>query len=168
MIAVFGTARLSANAQITVPKQKTADSSTLDSDKYMVKIPTGWRHFDRPSGNFNALYIMAPHANGYTPSINIIGTPTGKISLDEFFKGNMDDVKAGNIAPDSSGEVEASGLKGKFYTIKIDSKGSSFALKSYFFVKDGFGYVLTAVCLTSQKGVYYPVFEDIVKNFKLK
>ena len=60
------------------------------------------------------------------------------------------------------------GLKGKFYTAKVDHNGTSIAIKSYFLLKNGIGYLLTGACLTSQRTTYYPQFEAIVKSFKIK
>ncbi len=167
IVLSVSTAGLS-RAQSTKPVQKAAEPAVLDTTNYSVKIPTSWRHFDKAAGEFTALYIMAPPVNNFSPNVNIIGTPTGNISMDEFFNGNMESMKAGNMAPDSSGDFETNGLKGKFYTTKVDYKGTSIAIKSYLLLHNGVGYVLTGACLTSQRKDYYPMFEDIVHSFKLK
>jgi len=157
-----------ARAQTSAPTQKAAEPAVLDTTKYSVKIPAGWRHFDKTSGGFSALYIMGPKADNFFANVNIIIVETGNITINEFLDGNMESLKKGNMAPDSTGDFETNSLKGKFYTAKIDHNGTGITIKSYFLLKDGFGYVLTGACLTSKRTTYYPVFDDIVKSFKVK
>jgi len=157
-----------ARAQTNTLAQKTNEPAVLDTTKYSVKIPTGWKHFDKTTGEFSALYIMAPRVNNFSPNINIIIAETGDISIDDFLNGNMESMKKGNMAPDSTGDFETNGLKGKFYTAKVDHNGTSISIKSYFLLKNGFGYLLTGACLTSQRTTYYPMFQDIVDSFKIK
>ena len=157
-----------AHAQTSAPAQKAAEPAVLDTTKYSVKIPAGWRHFDKTTGGFSALYIMGPKADNFFANVNIIMVETGNITINEFLDGNMESLKKGNMVPDSTGDFESNGRKGKFYTTKVDRNGTSITIKSYFLLKDGFGYVLTGACLTSKRSTYYPVFDDIVKSFKLK
>ena len=156
------------NAQTSAPAQKTAEPAVLDTTKHSVKIPAGWRHFDKATGEFTALYIMAPRVNNFSPNVNIIMAETGNISMDEFLNGNMDNMKKNNMAPDTSGDFETNGMKGKFYSTKIDHNGVSITIKTYMLLKGGLGYVLTGACLTAQRTDYYPLFDDIVKSFKIK
>jgi hypothetical protein len=162
---------LSANAvhaQTGSVPQKAGEPAILDTTKYSVMIPAGWRHYNKTTGDFSALYIAAPRVDSFSSNINIIMVETGNISIDEFLNGNIESMKKGNMAPDSTGDLETNGLKAKFYTTKIDHNGTSIAIKSYFILKGGIGYVLTGACLTSQRTAYYPQFEAIVKSFKIK
>src|ERR1700733_464892 len=118
LMAVCALSASAAHAQTGSIPQKAGEPAVLDTTKYSVMIPAGWRHFNRAAGEFSALYIMAPKADNFNPNVNIVMVETGDISIGEFINGNIESMKKGNMAPDSTGDFETNGLKGKFYTAK--------------------------------------------------
>lgn len=164
-LAAFG-----ANAQVTPPPaaQKLNSTSVLDTDKFVIAIPTGWQHFTRQSSGFNILFLMAPQANNFNPNLNLLSENVSGATLDEYVEANKQNMSKSNMVFDSEGDITISGIKAKYTTSHFNYQGTDIATKTYFVIKNGLAYVLTGSCLPTQKDTYRPIFDATVQTFKIK
>jgi len=175
LIAVLGITILilsfrngSPQRNIEVAKITDTNEVRVDTDKFSIALPKGWRHFVQESQGFKIFFLMSPPVDNFAPNLNILTEDTQGMSPDEYMKVSDENMKKGGMIKDGSGDFEVNGVIGKYSTSVLSYQGTNIALKSYVFIKNGLAYVITGSCLVTQKDSYRPIFDKTVKTFKIK
>jgi hypothetical protein len=142
--------------------------SIIDTDKFSIALPGGWRHLVKETQGFKILFLMSPPVDGFSPNVNVLTEDTHGASMEEYMTASDDNMKSGGMIKDGSGVFESDGTQGRYTTSTMNYQGHSIALKSYVFIKNGLAYVLTGSCLVSQENNFRPIFDQIVTTFKIK
>jgi hypothetical protein len=175
LIAVLGITFIILSFRNGVPQTnieftKITDTNEVrvDTDKFSIALPKGWRHFVQESQGYKIFFLMSPPVDNFSPNLNILTEDAQGASLDEYMKQSDESMKKGGMIKDGSGDFEVNGIIGKYSTSVFNYQGRDIALKTYAFIKNGLAYVVTGSCLTTQKDSFRPVFDKTVKTFRIK
>ncbi|BAU54536.1 hypothetical protein [Mucilaginibacter gotjawali] len=175
LLAVFGITFIILSCRNGAPQKhieirKGTDTNgvIVDTDKFSIALPAGWKHFVKESQGFKILFLMSPPVDNFSPNLNILTEDAHGASMEEYMTASDENMKSGGMVKDGSGDFEVNGFSGKYSTNVFNYQGRNIALKTYVFIKNGLAYVITGSCLTTQKDSYRPIFDKAVKTFKIK
>jgi len=175
IITIAGTGLLTlncqnnANASVHIQRHSVdTNKVVIDTDRFTVTQPDGWRHLTKERVGFKILDLISPPQEGFTPNVNILTEDMHGKSAVEYIQTSDELMAVLNVVIDGSGDFNCNGTAGKYSTSTFNNQGQIIAVKTYFFFKDGLAYVITGSCLVTQTTEFRPIFDQIVKTFKIR
>lgn len=150
----------------------SVDKTNLNkgSQNFHLDTPEGWKSEWRTAQGVDFYYMYSPQTSEVpNPNINIVTESMQGTSLKTYLSHSLSFVA--HLYPGAKvvaeGDIEANGVHGGWYNIKMEFQGTKGDLMAYVFPSNGVAYVITALCPPNKKSKYRLIFDKVAKSFKV-
>ncbi len=165
-VTLFSSCRHVTHAATAPPKFNA--SLALNMDNFSIALPTGWKYTSRQLKGHDILFLVGPNGDDFSPNMNVISEYVQNITLDSYVDISNAILVKKHMTLDGGGKLIINGDTARYTTSNFVYYGKKIANRTYFIVKNGVAYVLTGMCLATQKESYRPFFDATVQTFRIK
>ena len=137
---------------------------------YTLYIPYSWKEIDTTLQDLRVRIVAPPNELAAdNPLVNVVVADMGGKEIDEFTTSNIENLK--NSMPDvvieERGIIQAGDIEGRWFAYTKMSNGIKRESVSYIIPWNNFAYFITGATNPGTMAKYRPVFDSIVRSFKI-
>lgn len=138
-------------------------------DKYTLYVPKGWTTKNSTHYGVDYYFLTAPYTKvDPNTNINFITEYMQNMNTEDFRMKSI--ISLTKAIPSASvlelGDVNANGLRGKWYSCTMEPQGIKSFLKSFIFPHDGVAYIITGGTQLYDSSRYIRTFDTVAQSLR--
>lgn len=139
---------------------------------YSIQATEGWTKTDTSLGGLQATLLKSElegNSDIFMENINVVTEKATGYDLDKYYEANLSTLSTQmpGYTKISSGNVIINGQEARRLAYSHNYTGTATEVETYFFVKDGIGYVITCSAQQGKLTKWKPEFDKVVNTFSI-
>lgn len=139
---------------------------------FTIQAPEGWTKVDTSMGGLQAVLLKSDIEGAtdiFMENINVVTEKATGYDLDKYYDANLSTISTQmpGYTKISSANVTINGQEARHLAYSHNYTGTPIDVETYFFVKDGIGYVITCSTEKGKLDKWKPAFDKVVNTFSI-
>jgi hypothetical protein len=152
---------------------KNSPGVNAGAGTYSINAPGGWTKTDTSINGLQATLLISPpedSSDDFHENVNVVTENTNDMDIEEYFEKNLNGMKSQLQDFENEGidETQINGAKVKSIRYSVHYSGNVLSLKTFFWVRNKTGYVITCTAREGEFSKWEPAFNEAVNSFHIK